>query len=246
MFQYVFLVLLTMAVLVDSSCSAASSSDKSFVKEGNCTWSRPPKCGLSRQEGFSSAYKIDVYGMRDGAWQYDDDLEFQQSARLAARFWMQAIKGRPARAIRSELPKGCGPSSANDTETRSGDARVGDLVICLKVEDLAGAIASAEIWSTDRSDGLPRVAVVRINTRVAGLYEEEYLAGAIASAEIWSTDRSDGLPQVAVVRINTRVAGLYDRCDWNNILIHELGHALGFSHETFLGRKLIYQDNYKL
>jgi hypothetical protein len=207
MFQYVFLVLLTMAVLVDSSCSAASSSDKSFVKEGNCTWSRPPKCGLSRQEGFSSAYKIDVYGMRDGAWQYDDDLEFQQSARLAARFWMQAIKGRPARAIRSELPKGCGPSSANDTETRSGDARVGDLVICLKVEDLAGAIASAEIWSTDRSDGLP---------------------------------------QVAVVRINTRVAGLYDRCDWNNILIHELGHALGFSHETFLGRKLIYQDNYKL
>jgi hypothetical protein len=68
-------------------------------------------------------------------------------------------------------------------------------------------------------------------------------ATAIATAGADSVARSDRLPRVVVVRINTKFAGEFDRCDWNNILMHELGHALGFTREIFLKRGLYYRRN---
>ena len=71
---------------------------------------------------------------------------------------------------------------------------------------------------------------------------DETIAGAYAV----ETARSDHLPRVVVVWINSNMWGEYDKCKWNNIFMHEFGHALGFTDEVFISKGLLYHhDNNK-
>ena len=50
----------------------------------------------------------------------------------------------------------------------------------------------------------------------------------LAMEQKLALDVNDKLPRVSLVTINKETAGTYDRCDWTNIILHEMAHSLGF------------------
>lgn len=89
-----------------------------------------------------------------------------------------------------------------------GLSKVGDLVICLKITD-------------DLSNS---------NAIAAAQLGGHFLDGI--------PEAQDGLPRVTKISINSQYAGEFDQCDWNNIMMHEIAHGLGFASFIFSNRKL--------
>lgn len=151
--------------------STKTKSGKGFVKKSDCIWETPTHC--PPKDSLSSSFQIDLHVTEgDSSWEKANGFptELKRAARVASNTWLRVIQSRPTPPIGMDLSGVCGGG-----QTIEGNAKVGDLVICLNlVESNDNNIASAQILDDyiDPLDGLPRVVLISVNLRQAGIYDQ--------------------------------------------------------------------------
>ena len=165
------------AVLMAMHAMASSTKTKSgegFVKKSDCIWKRPTNC--PPKDSLSSSFQIDLHVMEgDTSWEKANGFptELKQAARAASDAWLGVIRSRPTPPTGMDLSSVCGSGRG---QTIEDNAKVGDLVICLNLMENYddNNIASAEIFGDyiDPLDGLPRVVLIHINLKQAGIFNQ--------------------------------------------------------------------------
>ena len=168
--------LIAATVLLAMHAMASSTKAKSgegFVKKSDCIWEGPTNC--PPKDSLSTSFQIDLHVMEgDSPWEKANGFptELKRAARVASNTWLRVIRSRPTPPISMDLSGVCGGGRG---QTIRDNAKVGDLVICLNLEENRdNNIASTQILDDyiDPLDGLPRVVLISINLKQAGIYDQ--------------------------------------------------------------------------